>query len=103
MAAIFWHDGRWYEDEQPKLLGPMDHAMWMASLAFDGARGSDGCAPDLDRHSARLIDSNWKMLLEPTMTAAGFPGSVQGVPSSLPDQRSRRVMRAGACGPPRIQ
>ena len=22
MAAIFWHAGRWYEDEQPKLLGP---------------------------------------------------------------------------------
>ena len=42
MAAIFWHGGRWYEDEQPKLLGPMDHAMWMASLAFDGARGFDG-------------------------------------------------------------
>jgi branched-chain amino acid aminotransferase len=69
MAAIFWHDGRWYEDEQPKLLGPMDHAMWMASLAFDGARGFDGCAPDLDRHCARLIDSTRKMLLEPTMTA----------------------------------
>jgi len=70
MAAIFWHGGRWYEDEQPKLLGPMDHAMWMASLAFDGARGFDGCAPDLDRHCARLIDSTKKMLLEPTMTAA---------------------------------
>ena len=69
MAAIFWHGGRWYEDEQPKLLGPMDHAMWMASIAFDGARGFDGCAPDLDRHCARLIDSTRKMLLEPTMTA----------------------------------
>jgi branched-chain amino acid aminotransferase len=70
MAAIFWHDGRWYEDAQPKLLGPMDHAMWMASVAFDGARGFEGCAPDLDRHCARLIDSIRKMLLEPTMTAA---------------------------------
>ena len=44
-------------------------AMWMASVAFDGARGFDGCAPDLDRHCARLIDSTRKMLLEPTMTA----------------------------------
>jgi branched-chain amino acid aminotransferase len=68
-AAIFWHDGRWYEDRQPKLLGPMDHAMWMASLAFDGARAFEGLAPDLDRHCARLIDSTRKMLLEPTMTA----------------------------------
>jgi branched-chain amino acid aminotransferase len=68
MAAIFWHDGRWY-DEQPKLLGPMDHAMWMASVAFDGARAFDGLAPDLDRHCARLIDSTRKMLLEPTLSA----------------------------------
>jgi branched-chain amino acid aminotransferase len=68
MAAIFWHDGRWY-DEQPKLLGPMDHAMWMASVAFDGARAFDGLAPDLDRHCERLIDSTRKMLLEPTLSA----------------------------------
>jgi len=68
-AAIFWHDGKWYEDQQPKLLGPMDHAMWMATLAFDGARAFDGLAPDLDRHCARLIDSTRKMLLEPTLSA----------------------------------
>jgi branched-chain amino acid aminotransferase len=88
MAAIFWHDGRWYEDEQPKLLGPMDHAMWMASVAFDGARGFDGCAPDLDRHCARLIDSARKMLLEPTMAA----GEVEG----LCREALRRLPRAGA-------
>jgi branched-chain amino acid aminotransferase len=70
MAAIFWHDGRWYEDEQPKLLGPMDHAMWMSTVAFDGARAFDGLAPDLDRHCERLIDSTRKMLLEPTFSAA---------------------------------
>jgi branched-chain amino acid aminotransferase len=68
-AAIFWHDGQWYEDQQPKLLGPMDHAMWMATLAFDGARAFDGLAPDLDRHCARLIESTRKMLLEPTLSA----------------------------------
>jgi branched-chain amino acid aminotransferase len=43
--------------------------MWMASLAFDGARAFDGLAPDLDRHCARLIDSARKMLLSPTMSA----------------------------------
>jgi branched-chain amino acid aminotransferase len=69
MAAIIWHDGKWYEDEQPKLLGPLDHAMWMASVAFDGARSFDGCAPDLDRHCERLIDSSRKMLLEPMLSA----------------------------------
>jgi branched-chain amino acid aminotransferase len=83
-AAIFWHDGRWYEDQQPKLLGPMDHAMWMASLAFDGARAFDGLAPDLDRHCARLIDSTRKMLLEPTMGADEVLGLCRQATRRLP-------------------
>ena len=70
MQAIFWHDGRWYEDEQPKLLGPMDHAAWMASVAFDGARSIGRLVPDLDRHCARLIVSAERMLLRPTLGAA---------------------------------
>jgi len=69
MNAIFFHDGRWYEDEQPKLLGPLDHAMWMSSVAFDGARSFEGCAPDLDLHCARLVESARKMLLEPILAA----------------------------------
>jgi branched-chain amino acid aminotransferase len=87
-AAIFWHGGRWYEDQQPKLLGPMDHAMWMASLAFDGARAFDGLAPDLDRHCARLIDSTRKMLLEPTMGADAVEDlcrqAIRRLPPGLP-------------------
>ncbi|MDX1540385.1 MAG: branched-chain amino acid aminotransferase [Geminicoccaceae bacterium] len=69
MNAIFFHDGTWYEDQQPKLLGPADHAMWMASVAFDGARSFDGTVPDLDLHCARLVSSARKMLLEPGMAA----------------------------------
>ncbi|MDH3770461.1 MAG: branched-chain amino acid aminotransferase, partial [Nitrospirota bacterium] len=84
MNAIFWHDGKWYEDEQPKLLGPLDHAMWMASVAFDGARGFDGCAPDLDRHCERLIDSAKKMLLQPTMGAAEIQALCQEALRRLP-------------------
>lgn len=52
MAAWFWHDGTW-TDENPKLVGPADHALWMASTVFDGARAirsaeSMGLAPKLD-------------------------------------------------------
>jgi branched-chain amino acid aminotransferase len=87
-AAIFWHGGSWYQDQQPKLLGPMDHAMWMASLAFDGARAFDGLAPDLDRHCARLIDSTRKMLLEPTMDAEAVEDlcrqAIRRLPQGLP-------------------
>ena len=69
MDARFWYDGRWWDD-QPKVLGPMDHAMWMSSSVFDGARIFDGLAPDLDRHCARLIASAEHMLLAPTLGAA---------------------------------
>ena len=37
MDAVYWHDGQWTTDN-PKLLGPADHAFWMASMVFDGAR-----------------------------------------------------------------
>jgi len=87
-AAIFFHDGRWYEDEQPRLTGPMDHAFWMASVAFDGARSFDGTAPDLDRHCERLIDSTKKMLLEPTMSAQEVTAlcieAVRRLPAGMP-------------------
>jgi branched-chain amino acid aminotransferase len=76
MAAIFWHDGRWY-DEQPKLLGPM---------AFDGARAFDGLAPDLDRHCARLIDSAKRMLLRPTLTADEVEALCREAISRLPNE-----------------
>jgi branched-chain amino acid aminotransferase len=69
MSFVVWHDGRWYDNEQPKLLGPLDHGMGMASVVFDGARGFDGLAPDLDRHCERVVESAKKMLLTPSKTA----------------------------------
>ena len=44
--------------------GPMDHAMWMASLAFDGARHFDGMAPDMDRH-CQLVSSRLRLDARP--------------------------------------
>jgi branched-chain amino acid aminotransferase len=68
MAGVFWYDGRWMTEE-PKLTGPMDHAFWLGSVVFDGGRSIRGVAPDLDRHSARCVESARKMLMKPTMTA----------------------------------
>ncbi len=69
MDFVVWHDGRWYDNEQPKLLGPLDHGMSMASVVFDGARGFDGLAPDLDLHCQRVVQSAERMLLRPTKTS----------------------------------
>jgi branched-chain amino acid aminotransferase len=69
MAGVFWYNGAW-TTEEPKILGPMDHAFWLGSSVFDGARGIRGYAPDLDQHCARVIRSARAMLMEPKVSAA---------------------------------
>ncbi|WPZ33060.1 branched-chain amino acid aminotransferase [Thalassobaculum sp. OXR-137] len=56
MAGMYWYDGQW-RNEQPLVSGPLDLAFWSGNTVFDGARAIGGCAPDLDRHCARLIRS----------------------------------------------
>jgi branched-chain amino acid aminotransferase len=67
MAGVYWYDGSW-RTEEPKITGPMDHAFWLGSVIFDGGRAFGGVAPDLDRHSARCVESARKMLMKPTKT-----------------------------------
>lgn len=68
MAGVFFHNETWSREE-PKILGPMDHAFWLGSVIFDGARAIRGTVPDLDRHCARCVQSARNMLMEPTKTA----------------------------------
>ncbi|MBT5192300.1 MAG: branched-chain amino acid aminotransferase [Rhodospirillaceae bacterium] len=68
MDAVFFHDGKWL-DQQPMLIGPMNHAFWMSSVVFDGARAMGGLVPDVEEHCARLITSAENMLLVPNMEA----------------------------------
>lgn len=69
MAGVFWYNGVW-TTEEPKIVGPMDHAFWLGSVIFDGARSVTGWAPDLDRHCARAVRSALMMGMKPTKTAA---------------------------------
>ncbi|MCX7372805.1 MAG: branched-chain amino acid aminotransferase [Alphaproteobacteria bacterium] len=69
MVGVFWYNGTWFTEE-PKVLGPMDHAFWLGSVIFDGARAIKGFAPDLDKHSARAVRSAVTMGMKPTKTAA---------------------------------
>ena len=68
MAATFWFDGHW-TDEAPRLIGPADHAFWLSSVSFDGARSIGGLAPDLDRHCVRAVASARAMGLKPAFSA----------------------------------
>lgn len=49
-------DGAWHEGNPP-LLGPRDHAAWLGSTVFDGARAFEGVTPDLESHCQRVNDS----------------------------------------------
>jgi branched-chain amino acid aminotransferase len=69
MAGVYWYGGEWF-DEEPKILGPMDHAFWLGSVIFDGARAIEGWAPDLDRHCARAVRSAKVMGMKPGLDAA---------------------------------
>ena len=69
MAGVYWYNGTWFTEE-PKIVGPMDHAFWLGSVIFDGARAIRGFAPDLDKHSARAVRSAVTMGMKPTKTAA---------------------------------
>lgn len=69
MDTVVFYDGKWREDANPALMGALDQAFWMGTMVFDGARAFDGCAPDLDRHCARLIASARSLLMTPPVTA----------------------------------
>lgn len=66
---VTWFDGRWHEGN-PAILRAADHGTWQGTLVFDGARAWDGVAPDLDRHSARVVRSAETMGLRPPVGAA---------------------------------
>ncbi|SLN11896.1 branched-chain amino acid aminotransferase [Oceanibacterium hippocampi] len=68
MAGVFFSQGKW-TDENPKLTGPMDHAFWMSTVVFDGARSIRGLVPDLDLHCERLVRSTEAMLMNSPLPA----------------------------------
>ena len=66
--AWTYFNGAWLEGN-PRILGPLSHAMWLSSVVFDGARAFDGVTPDLDRHCQRVVDSAHVLGLAPQVTA----------------------------------
>ena len=57
-----WHDGN------PAIMGPGTQSVWLGTVAFDGARYFEGCAPDLNRHCQRVVDSARILGLSPMLT-----------------------------------
>lgn len=62
-----WFNDTWQTGNQP-VMGSADHATWLGTLVFDGARRFDGVSPDLDAHCRRLNHSAEALGLSPTHT-----------------------------------
>lgn len=67
-TAWTWIKGEWHKGN-PAIMGSMDHAPWLGSLVFDGARAFEGVAPDLDLHCQRIVRSAEAFGLEPIKSA----------------------------------
>ncbi|MEN0040855.1 MAG: branched-chain amino acid aminotransferase [Pseudomonadota bacterium] len=60
-------DDQWHEGNLP-IVGAREHAFWLGSSVFDGARAFEGVTPDLDLHCARLNKSAKALGLDPFKT-----------------------------------
>jgi branched-chain amino acid aminotransferase len=67
MDTLTYWNGAWQEGN-PAVLGPRDHAFWLGSIIFDGGRSFGRRAPDLDQHAARAVRSARALGLNPSQT-----------------------------------
>ncbi len=68
MASWTFFENTWHEGNPP-IMGPMDHAPWLGSTIFDGARSFEGVTPDLELHCARAVRSAENFGLKALKTA----------------------------------
>ena len=68
-----FYEGDWHEGNVP-IMGVRDHAAWLCSSVFDGARTFEGVSPDLDLHCARVNASAETMHLKPLVSEETWMG-----------------------------
>jgi branched-chain amino acid aminotransferase len=62
-----YFNGAWHDGDVP-IMKAADHASWLGSSIFDGARLFDGMTPDLDLHCARANASASALMMQPTLS-----------------------------------
>lgn len=63
-----YFNGSWHDGDVP-IMKAADHAAWLGSSVFDGARFFNGVTPDLDQHCARTNASARALMMEPTISS----------------------------------
>ena len=62
-----YFEGQWHESDV-MIMRAGDHAAWLGSSVFDGARRFEGVTPDLRAHCERVNNSASALMLEPTVS-----------------------------------
>jgi len=70
---VTWYEGRWHKGSAP-IINAADHAAWLGSTVFDGARQFEGARPDLDLHAARIVNSAREIGMTPPVDAETILG-----------------------------
>ena len=82
---LTWFNGEWREGNT-MIMGAADHATWLGSMVFDGARYFEGVMPDLDLHSQRIIRSAKAMGYNAPVDGDTIEGIIrEGVAKFAPD------------------
>ncbi len=84
MAAITFIDGDWHDGNVP-VIGATSHAIWLGSIAFDGARAFEGVTPDLNRHCQRAVNSATAMHLNSPLSAEEIEAVARDGIARFPD------------------
>lgn len=63
-----YFEGSWQDGDIP-MIRSADHAAWLGTTVFDGARFVDGLAPDLLAHCERINRSAQALMITPTKSA----------------------------------
>lgn len=80
-----YKDEAWHEGNVP-VVGAREHAFWLGSSVFDGARAFEGVTPDLDLHCERVNRSALALGLQPTKSAEEiYDLCKEGVAKFAPD------------------
>ncbi len=64
---LTFHGGEWQKGSVP-VMRSADHATWLGTLVFDGARQFEGVVPDLEAHCERVNQSALSLGMNPTLT-----------------------------------
>ena len=65
---LTWYNNQWLEGNTP-IIGAADHAAWLGSTVFDGARQFEGVRPDMMLNCQRIIYSAEAFGMTPPVSA----------------------------------